>query len=87
MKTIEDLHKIVDDWNASGCVGNLVAFKGPRRTGVEVIIEETRKMHEVGPEITVATNELFAMMGSAKLEVVAGKDGTPDRIKIVRRIP
>ena len=87
MKDLSDVHKIVDDWFNSGCVGNLVVFKGPHRNYAEVIIEETRKMHEVGPEITKSTNELFAQMGASKLEINSNKDGTPDRIKIVRRIP
>jgi len=87
MKDLEATTKIVKDWFTSGCVGNLIIFKGPNRDHAEVIIEETRKMREVGPEITKTTTELFAQMGASKLEINSGKDGTPDRIKIVRRIP
>lgn len=86
-KTIEDAHRILDDWFNAGCVGNLVVFRGPQRNSVELINEETRKLRDVGPETKQMVTELFAKLGASKVEIRSGKDGAADNFKTTRRIP
>ncbi len=87
MKSITDAHRTLDEWYHAGCVGNLIFFRAPRRQFVDVIVEETRKMYELSDDITEVTNQFFKTFGADRLEIVSGKDGLPDRVKIIRRIP
>lgn len=86
-KTIEDGQRILQDWFDAGCVGNLLFFRGPQRSSIEAIVEETRKLRDVGPGTQELINELFAKLGSSKIEIRSAKDGTADNFKSTRRIP
>ena len=86
MKSIEDAHKVIDGWYNAGCVGNLVLFRAPRRDGVEIILEETKKLREMPPDMKMAAIEFFSIIGGDKVEVVSDGNGKPDRAKVTRRI-
>jgi hypothetical protein len=85
MKTLEKALETVRGWHSHGCVGHITIFSAPRSTGVDMIGEQTIKLRELKSDIADTVKKLFDQLDAEKIELFLGKDGKPDRIKIVRR--
>lgn len=85
MKTIEEVHDVVDEWFGDDMVGNLILYRAPNSQGAECIIEQVVKCREMEPTTRAALGMFMDNLGIERGEVVRDKDGNPDRVKLTRR--
>ena len=86
MKTIEQAHKYLDEWFDSGTVGNIIFYHAPGGKFVEILEETVIKAREMDKDTQVAFEHFMLSLGIQRGEVVCGKDGRPDRVKVTRRV-
>ena len=85
MKTIDEVHELIDKWWDEGIVGNLILYRAPGAQVVDCILEEVVKAREMPAHVKVAFECLMDELDAERGEVYRGKDGKPDRVKIARR--
>lgn len=86
MKTITQAHEYLDKWFNEGTVGNIIFYHAPGGKFVEILEETVVKAREMDTDTQVAFEHLMASLNTQRGEVVCGKDGRPDRVKIIRSI-
>ena len=85
MKTLVEVHETVDQFYDNHCVGLLLLHAAPGGT-FETWSEQTVKLRELDREFQEAISLLAQGFQFLKAEIICGPDGTPDRIKITRRL-
>lgn len=88
MKTLPDVHKVIDEYHANNCVGLLLIHSGPvKRTGgkMEVWSEQAILVSDLDREFREAINTLAKGLEFFKAEIICGSSG-PERIKVTRRL-
>jgi len=86
MMQIDEALDKVKQWFDSGCIGNLIIFRAPRSTYVDMIAEEVTKIHEMDRQSQDLVRDLFETFDTEKLEAYRDKNGYADRIKTIRRL-
>ena len=86
MKTIEQAHKYLNEWFENGTVGNIIFYHAPGGRFVEILEETVVKCREMDADTQIAFEHLMSSLDIQRGEVVCGKDGKPDRVKITRSV-
>ena len=69
MKTIEEIHDVVDEWYREDMVGNLILYSAPNATGAECILERVVKVKEMEPTTRAAFGMFMDDLGIERGEV------------------
>ena len=85
MKSLREVHAVVDKWWADGLVGNLIIYRAPGASTADCIIERVIKCREMKPEISAALELVMDDLGVERGEMVRDGNGNPDRVKLTRR--
>jgi len=85
MISLDDAHALLDEWYENGRVGNLVYFFAPQRGCVDVIIERTIKMRELGDEDRRTLDKAYRVLNAPRVEFRGNSDGL-DFVKITRSV-
>ena len=85
MKSLREVHALVDRWWDEGLVGNLIIYRAPGASTADCIIERVVKCREMKPEVLAALEMVMDELGVERGEIVRDSKGDPDRIKLTRR--
>ena len=85
MKSLREVHALVDRWWDEGLVGNLIIYRAPGASTADCIIERVVKCREMKPEVRAALELVMDELGVERGEIVRDSKGDPDRIKLTRR--
>lgn len=85
MKSLREVHEVVDAWWHDGLVGNLIIYRAPGASTADCIIERVVKCREMDPKVRAALEMVMDELGVERGEIVRDGKGNPDRIKLTRR--
>jgi hypothetical protein len=85
VKSLREVHALVDRWWDEGLVGNLIIYRAPGASTADCIIERVVKCREMKPEVRAALELVMDELGVERGEIVRDSKGDPDRIKLTRR--
>lgn len=85
MKSLREVHALVDKWWNDGLVGNLIIYRAPGASTADCIIERVVKCREMKTEVKAALEFVMDELGVERGEIIRDSKGDPDRIKLTRR--